>query len=431
MKLRSSVRLALLLGWAAVLPLAWSAPTFAQYDVSVSADVPPPPLPVYVQPPIPADGYLWVPGYWAWGGNDYFWVPGYWTLPPEPGLLWTPGYWGWNNGAYVFNPGYWAPTIGFYGGVNYGYGYYGNGFAGGYWRNGSFFYNTAVMNVGAARITNVYVNNVTVNREFANVSYNGGPGGLRVQATPAERAAWSQARIAPTPMQVQHYNAARADGALAASANHGVPPIAATPTAGHLHGPGVTGAEVRHGVVPGGVAPGAPRTCAAVARWRSERCPERSRSAGSAASGGGGRRARLGALRRARRSCLSGLATSGGELRPRRATERGRSDGAASSGAASRAAFRGRAAAGRSPRAGEPSGFRRPFRTTSWLPAGRRLASGASCRAECKAVRAAASRRGASGARRRTQRAALRRSRRLLRSCRQRLSASPLKRCAA
>ncbi|MFY9657719.1 MAG: YXWGXW repeat-containing protein, partial [Methylocystis sp.] len=229
MKHRSSVRLALLLGWGAVLPLAWPAPTFAQYDVSVSAEVPPPPLPVYMQPPIPAEGYLWVPGYWAWNRYDYFWVPGYWTLPPEPGLLWTPGYWGWNNGAYVFNAGYWAPTIGFYGGVNYGFGYFGNGFAGGYWRSGRFFYNSAVMNVGAANITNVYVNNVTVNRNVANVSYNGGPGGLRVEPTPAERAALSQARIAPTPAQMQHYNAARADGALAASANHGVPPIAATP----------------------------------------------------------------------------------------------------------------------------------------------------------------------------------------------------------
>ncbi len=56
MKLRTSVRLALLLGWATVLPLAWPAPTLAQYDVSVSADVPPPPLPVYIQPPIPDGG---------------------------------------------------------------------------------------------------------------------------------------------------------------------------------------------------------------------------------------------------------------------------------------------------------------------------------------------------------------------------------------
>ena len=28
---------------------------------------PPPPLPDYEQPQAPGDGYLWTPGYWAWG----------------------------------------------------------------------------------------------------------------------------------------------------------------------------------------------------------------------------------------------------------------------------------------------------------------------------------------------------------------------------
>ena len=220
-------------------------------NVSVSVGAPPPPLPVYIQPPIPDYGYLWIPGYWSWNGYDYFWVPAAWVQPPEPGLLWTPGYWAWNGAAYVFNPGYWGPTIGFYGGVNYGYGYFGNGFAGGYWRNGSFFYNSAVTNIGDARITNVYVNNVVVNRNVANVSYNGGPGGLTVQPTPAERAVLNQPRFAPTPAQTHHFEAARADGALTATANHGVPPIAATPRAGHFQGPGVTRAEA-HGGAPGG-----------------------------------------------------------------------------------------------------------------------------------------------------------------------------------
>ena len=162
-----------------------------------------------------------------------------------------PGYWAWNGGAYVFNPGYWGPTIGFYGGVNYGYGYFGNGFAGGYWRGGSFFYNSAVTNIRNTNITNVYVNNVTVNRNVANVSYNGGPGGLTVQPTAAERAMVNQPRFAPTPAQVQHFDAARADRALTAGANHGVPPIAATPTAGAFRGPGVTRAQA-YGGAPGG-----------------------------------------------------------------------------------------------------------------------------------------------------------------------------------
>ena len=43
--------------------------------------------------------------------------------PPAVGLLWTPGYWGFNNGIYAFNRGYWGPHVGFYGGINYGFGY--------------------------------------------------------------------------------------------------------------------------------------------------------------------------------------------------------------------------------------------------------------------------------------------------------------------
>ena len=59
----------------------------------------PPPMPVYVQPPLPAPDYIWVPGHWAWSDyvDDYYWVPGYWELPPQPGLLWTPALWGWEK----------------------------------------------------------------------------------------------------------------------------------------------------------------------------------------------------------------------------------------------------------------------------------------------------------------------------------------------
>jgi WXXGXW repeat (2 copies) len=48
-----------------------------------------------VQPEIPAPGYIWTPGYWAYGTDGYYWVPGTWVQPPAVGLLWTPGYWGW------------------------------------------------------------------------------------------------------------------------------------------------------------------------------------------------------------------------------------------------------------------------------------------------------------------------------------------------
>src|ERR1700682_1611980 len=125
-----------------------STASHAQIGIGISVRVGPPALPVYAQPLCPGPGYFWTPGYWAWSDDDgYYWVPGTWVEAPEPGLLWTPGYWGWNDGAYAWNGGYWGSQIGFYGGINYGFGYGGNGFYGGEWRGGTFFYNTAVMNV--------------------------------------------------------------------------------------------------------------------------------------------------------------------------------------------------------------------------------------------------------------------------------------------
>ena len=62
----------------AALPPAAEAGVF----VGVSVNFAPPPLPVYVQPPCPAPGFVWTPGYWAWGPDGYFWVPGTWLLAP-------------------------------------------------------------------------------------------------------------------------------------------------------------------------------------------------------------------------------------------------------------------------------------------------------------------------------------------------------------
>ena len=172
----------LLLG---LLILAIPAASFAQLIVSVAFA--PPALPIYTQPMVPAAGYLWTPGYWAYGDDGYFWVPGTWVMAPAVGLLWTPGYWGWSGNAYAWNGGYWGPQVGFYGGVNYGYGYGGVGYQGGYWNNGAFNYNRSVNNVDVTNIHNVYnktvINNTTVN----NVSYNGGAGGITGPPDPGRR----------------------------------------------------------------------------------------------------------------------------------------------------------------------------------------------------------------------------------------------------
>ncbi|HEY4049994.1 MAG TPA: hypothetical protein VGM27_24295, partial [Acidobacteriaceae bacterium] len=49
----------------ALLIAALPAISFA--GVFVSITVAPPVLPVYTQPVCPGDGYLWTPGYWAYG----------------------------------------------------------------------------------------------------------------------------------------------------------------------------------------------------------------------------------------------------------------------------------------------------------------------------------------------------------------------------
>src|SRR6202046_4452303 len=165
---------------ALCVPLALAAmpsPAFAQIAVGISVHVGPPAIPVYVQPPCPTEGFLWTPGYWAYGNAGYYWVPGVWVAPPRVGLLWTPGYWGFAGGVYGWHAGYWGPHVGFYGGVNYGFGYHGVGFEGGYWRGGALFYNRAAVNVGGVHITNVY-NRTIINHNVSRMAFNG-PGGIQ------------------------------------------------------------------------------------------------------------------------------------------------------------------------------------------------------------------------------------------------------------
>ena len=219
----------------ALLMLAIPSASFAGIFLSVSFG--PPALPVYVQPVCPAPGYIWTPGYWAYGPAGYFWVPGTWVVAPTPGLLWTPGYWGWSGGAFVWNAGYWGPHIGFYGGINYGFGYGGAGYEGGYWQGGQFMYNRSVTNVSNTTVTNVYnktvINNTTVN----NVSYNGGTGGVTTQPTAEEKVAASETHTQPTAEQVQHVTSASNNHALLASVNHGAPAVAATAKPGDFAHP--------------------------------------------------------------------------------------------------------------------------------------------------------------------------------------------------
>jgi WXXGXW repeat (2 copies) len=222
----------------------------------IQADEPPPPLPEYDQPPLPAPGYYWTPGYWAWNNYDYYWVPGVWVEPPEPGLLWTPGYWAFVGGVYAFRPGYWGPRVGFYGGVNYGFGYGGAGYEGGRWDNGRFFYNSNVNNLGAVRVGNVYSQPVAVNGLASRASFNGGPGGLAVKPTNEELLAEKEPHVPPSRLQVDQARAAGMRGEQFVSTNHGKPGIAATARPGEFQGKGVIPAKAAGAAAQAAPAPG-------------------------------------------------------------------------------------------------------------------------------------------------------------------------------
>jgi len=235
-------------------------------DDNVSAPTAPPALPDYAQPECPEDGYLWQPGYWAFNieSNNYYWVPGVWVAPPTAGFLWTPPYWGYVGGVYAFHSGYWGATIGFYGGVSYGFGYEGTGYVGGDWYGGRFRYNTAVVRV-SLNVHNTYADATVVNHAGTrnHTSFNG-PGGIAARPNAKELQAANEHHVMATPEQIRNQRAARADqgqiagagGKPANLANQKAPERVAAGVAGRPGTQGVAG--TRPGTPTGGVKPGTP-----------------------------------------------------------------------------------------------------------------------------------------------------------------------------
>jgi hypothetical protein len=117
--------------------------------------------------------------------------------------------------------------VGFYGGIDYGFGYSGDGYEGGRWDNGHFFYNRAVNNVDVARNHNVYDTPIS-NRNESRVSFNGGNGGIEARATSQQEAVSRQRHVPPVAAQTEHAQTARANPELRASSNHGKPPVEST-----------------------------------------------------------------------------------------------------------------------------------------------------------------------------------------------------------
>jgi hypothetical protein len=249
------------LGLSLLMPLA------APAQVSVSIQIAPPPLLIYAQPTVPGEGYIWMPGYWSWSDPDrgYFWVPGTWVLAPNEGDLWTPGYWAFERASYFWHTGYWGPRVGFYGGINYGYGYSGSGYQGGRWDRGAFRYNRAISNVDSQVIHNAYSAPAARYRSSNRVSFNGGKSGTAAQPSASERQFQAAEHAGPRSEQLEHETAARGMATQRAIGPQGAPQVAATPRPSQFSAPNAEhvrpppgGGAGRAPVVQGAAAPTPP-----------------------------------------------------------------------------------------------------------------------------------------------------------------------------
>ena len=129
--------------------------------------------------------------------------------------------------------------MGFYGGLNYGYGYSGWGYQGGRCEQGGFWYNRAASNVRPGTARHVYGNRPAIAARLGRVSFNGWSAGVSARATGAERQVQAVSNSGPSAPQMAHERDALVVPAQRFSGPREGPLVAATPQPSAFSAPGV------------------------------------------------------------------------------------------------------------------------------------------------------------------------------------------------
>jgi hypothetical protein len=82
-----------------------AGPAGPYYGGEVVEVAPPPPREEIIGV-APAEGFLWIGGYWGWSGQRHEWMPGHWEAP-RPGYRWVPHAWVREERGWRSHPGHW------------------------------------------------------------------------------------------------------------------------------------------------------------------------------------------------------------------------------------------------------------------------------------------------------------------------------------
>jgi hypothetical protein len=62
---------------------------------------------VEVIPAAPGAGFVWIKGYWGYGGSEFAWVPGRWERPVEGHTAWVAHHWEHDRNGWYLVEGHW------------------------------------------------------------------------------------------------------------------------------------------------------------------------------------------------------------------------------------------------------------------------------------------------------------------------------------